>query len=384
MKSYLLTVAAILGLTCILHDTARAEIDYGNLSWSVQYMIDQSQTVLGVNQFDTPRNNRGLALSPDNQYLYAGYNNTDSGYCVRKIDLSQPDYTDATLVNLVGVSRGKAIGVDDVGRVYLGDSTAIKIYDANLSSLQYTLSITGGALEGIDLVRDGGQLVLYNSDRNSGNLSKWLLTESGGSITGAALDTSFGSSGAVSLAGNIRGVEVDPTGRIWVAGRGTNSVYVVAGDGSSYSTISGVNTPLDIGFDGNTALVTTEYNLNIKRYSISDLSSAGSDLVPPLSALELTATPLTGGPGAIDYIAVAPGLGFYLSGDGINTAGEKSTYGRIDGESGWSGGKFYTDLTHDDNDAILFVTPEPCILILFATGVTILLMARVMRRRVAG
>ncbi len=351
----------------LLAQVALAGITLDSLDWSVQYLIDQSQSVMGVDQFNQPRNNRGLALSPDNQFLYAGYNNPSGSYCVRKIDLSQGDYTDATVANLLGVSRGKAIAVDDVGRVYLAEDGSVKIYDPNLSAMQ--MSITTTNCEGVAVKRDGGQLVLYTSDRTTGILSKWSLTESAGNVTGAAKDTGFGSSGDVTLTANLRGVELDGSGRIWVAGYGSKTMYIVASDGSSYSSIStGTATPMDVGFDGDIALVAQEYGLNILRYDVGDLSSAGADLAPPLSTLELTATPATGGNGAIDCIAVIPGKGFFVSGDGINTANEKSTYGRTDSYSGWLDGNFYTDLSADDNDPILYAIPEPASLSLLALG----------------
>ncbi|MCJ7543153.1 MAG: PEP-CTERM sorting domain-containing protein [Phycisphaerae bacterium] len=360
-------VVILIVVIFVLPHVVQAGITLDGLSWSVQYLIDQSQSVMGVDQFSQPRNNRGLALSPDNGFLYAGYNNPSGSFCVRKIDLSKADYTEATVANLLGVTRGKAIAVDDAGRVYLAEDGSVMLYDPNLSAMQTSITTTN--CEGVAVQRDGGQLVLYTSDRTTGKLSKWLLSESGGNVTGAAKDASFGTSGDVTLPANLRGVELDSTGRIWVAGYGSKTGYVVAADGASYSSIStGSATPMDIGFDGDIALVPQEYGLGILRYNVGDLSSSGAALVPPLSDLELTATPSTGGTGAIDCIAVIPGVGFYVSGDGINTAGDKSTYGTTDSHSGWQDGKFYTDLCHDDNDPILFAVPEPATLGLLVLG----------------
>jgi DNA-binding beta-propeller fold protein YncE len=340
--------------------SARAEtIDYNNLDWSVQYLIDQSQTVLGTNQFNQPRNNRGLALSPDGRYLYAGYNNPGSTFEVRKIDTLEPDYNDATLAHLVGVSRGKAIATDDQGRVYMADAAAIKIYDANLTSLQHTIVSTN--TEGVAVVRQGSNLVLFRSDRNTGMLSKFVLSESGPSVTGSSLDTSFNGTGNLSLSTNLRGVEVDPlTGNIWVADIDSNVVDVVSPAGALLGTVS-VNSPIDVAFDGGTALVTRSLDMLISRFDTTTHGSNGSDLAAPLASLLLTSTPATGGPGALEGIVTVNG-GFYVAGDGINTANGRSTYGRIDAESGFIGPDFYTDTTHDDNDTILFAyapVPEP-------------------------
>jgi len=209
-------IMAVAGLILTANGVARADVNLDNLDWSVQYMIDNSQTVGGTVQSSAPRNNRGLAISPDGNYLYAGYNNPSSGYEVRKIDLSEPDYTDATVAQLKGVSRGKAIAVDDVGRVYMGDGGAVKIFDADLTSQQFTGGILTTKVEGVAAVREGGNLALYTSDRTDGTLTKRILTESGGAITGAALDAGFGTAGVYQFGSGVdlRGVEVDSTGRI--------------------------------------------------------------------------------------------------------------------------------------------------------------------------
>jgi hypothetical protein len=99
----MLALGLALGIGGAVHAKANAsQIDLGSLNWSVQYLIDQSQTILGSPQAAAPRDNRGLAISPDGQYLYAGYNN---GPEVRKIDLTQADYTTATVARTT-VSRG--------------------------------------------------------------------------------------------------------------------------------------------------------------------------------------------------------------------------------------------------------------------------------------
>lgn len=365
MRVFFAAVLLVLVVTFIPPNATADPLD--NLNWSVQYMIDQSQTVLGTNQFTQPRDNRGLAISPDGRYLYAGYNNPTAGYEVRKIDVTQPDYTDATVAHLVGVSRGKAIAVDDVGRVYLADGSAIKIYDANLTTLQRTITVTKG--EGVAVVRSGGQLVLYSSDRTTGKLTRRLLSESGGSIVGDSLDASFGVGGEILLSPDLRGVEVDAQGRIWVADMDSNSVYVVAPNGLAYSTVS-VRSPMDIAFCGGSALVSRYTDMFLSRFSVATLLPAGADLTVPLGALELTATPVTGAHGALSGLVVSANGTLYVAGEGINTAGERSTYGRVDGESGWLGGKFYTDLTHDDNDPILrAVVPEPSSMLALLSGV---------------
>jgi hypothetical protein len=337
-----------------------------NLDWTVQYMIDTSQSDFGQIQSPGPRDNRGLAISPDGRYLYAGYNN---GPEVRRIDLTVSDYIDAADIQLTGV-RGKSIDVDDTGRVYFAEGTSIKIYNSDLSSNVFNLTgITN--TEGVTVTRQAGQLVVYNSDRTAGTLNKWLLAESGGSITGASLDASFGTAGSVSLAGDVRGLEVDSTGKIWVAGYGNNTVYIVSADGSSYQTIDGVASPIDIDFAGSSAFVTQYTQRQISAFD-TVLLSLQTTISIPWAALELDPDGQSGG-GALSGIAVF-GSDLYLANETGQTADEKSIYGRIDDNSGYIGDKFYTDLYYDDNDPILHtVIPEPATMSFLLIGAIALL-----------
>jgi len=59
-------VVAAAVLPGILCGTAQA---IPTFDWSVQYMIDESQSDFGASQATYPRDNRGLAISPDGQYL---------------------------------------------------------------------------------------------------------------------------------------------------------------------------------------------------------------------------------------------------------------------------------------------------------------------------
>jgi sugar lactone lactonase YvrE len=376
--SYVLSAVATTALLAAAIEVSAATLALEDLEPGVQYLIDQSQTVLGTDQFNRPRNNRGLAISPDGQYLYAGYNNPSSGYAVRKIDLSEPDYNDATVAQLAGVSRGKAIDVDDQGRVYLADANKIKIYDADLTSLQHEITVSTG--EGVATAREGGTLYLYASDRSTGQLSKYEMTESGGLVTGSALAAAWGSGGTVdvnTVNGDLRGVSIDGNGRIWIADN-DNGVYVVEADGSSSQLISSITNAIDVGIDGDIALVTRATEMLISRFDVDSFASAGSDFLVDVAPLDLTASPATGGAGGIEGIVVVPNSGIYLAGNGINTAGGRSTYGRVDGESGFDGPDYFTDLTHDDNDPILFLraVPEPASVVLMLGGMLGLLVWR--------
>lgn len=336
-------------------------VTFDNLEWSVQYMVDTSQSDFGQIQSSGPRDNRGLAISPDGRYLYAGYNN---GPAVRRIDLTVSDYIDATVSQVTGV-RGKSISVDDTGRVYFAEGTSIKVYSSDLSTNLFNLTGLSNS-EGVSVTRQGSQLAVYNTDRTTGSLNKWLLTESSGSITGASLDTSFGTGGSVSLAGNLRGLEVDSSGNIWVAGYGTNQVFVVSSDGSSYQTINGVASPIDISFTESSAFVTQYTQRQISVFD-SVLLTLQSTIDMPWASLALDADGQSGG-GALAGIVIF-GNDLYVANEAGQTANEKSTYGRTDGKSGYIGDKFYTDLHADDNDPILHtVIPEPATIAILGIG----------------
>ena len=353
----------------------QADIAVDDSAWSVQYLIDQSQTVLGVNQFDRPRNVRGLAASADGQFLYVGYNNPSSGFEVRKIDLAQADYTAATVSRVAGF-RGKAIDVDDAGRVYLAEGSVgtISIRTSDLSTQQFAIS--QGKCEGVRAVREGSQLVLYTSDRADGKVRRYLLSESGGAVTGAALDASWGTGGAITVSSDLRGLDVDDSGRIWVADN-DGEVHIVAADGLSFVTraVAG-SEAIDVKIYNGTVLVSQEYDLAIGQIDVDTLTVSPDVLTAPLAGLKLTGSPATGGSGSFGQIALVGDM-LYIAGNGINTADEKSTYGAIDAESGTLDGQFYTDLTHDDNDPVLAVViPEPATLVLLGVGAVALIRRR--------
>lgn len=350
---------------------ASAAINPGQLDWSVQYLIDTSQTVFGNSQSPSPRDNRGLAISPDGQYMYLGYNNSYSTGEVRKIDLSETDCVDASVAQLTGV-RGKSIAVDDAGRVFLAEGSSIKVYDADLTTLQYSIATT--KCEGVAVARDAGTLYLYGTDRTNANLTKWALAESGGAITGGSVAWQT----AITGASNLRGCEVDASGRIWMADIDANKVFRVDGDGSDLAWVD-VSSPMDIAFDGSSAWV-TQYTDRTISVLDADMDLLGSPISMPWLALELDADGQSGG-GALSGIAIVPGRGVYVTNETGQTADEKSTYGRTDANSGELGGKFYTDLHSDDNDPVLFAAvPEPSTLALLLGGATMLVWAARRRR----
>ena len=342
----------------ITPEPSSAGLGLHSLQWAIPYMIDNSQTVLGQSQATSPRDNRGLAISPDGRYLYAGYNN---GPEVRKLDLTQTGYTAMTIARTT-VSRGKAIAVDDQGRVYLAEGGAIKIMDANLAGVQYTISGTGlvTKCEGVAATRESGKLVLYHTERGAPNtLTRWELTELGGQVTNA-VRAGLDGDGVITITGasDMRGCAVDWLGRIWIADplatTGTGKVFRVNSDGTGLVSAN-VGNPYAIGFNGKEVVVTGGYQRLVTVLN-SDLSGSPWTFTVPWTDLELDPDGQSG-VGMLSGIAFAPnGGGFYMTNEGGQTANEKSTYGAVDGNSGWLAGKYYTDLYNDDNDPILYAT----------------------------
>ena len=367
----LLVLVFLIGILSIALPIAPVGASPVSTDWSVQYMIDQSQTVGGYPQLSYPRYNRGLALSPDGQYLYAGYNNPNGENLnkhdkqVRMIDTTVADYTDATVAILQG-DRGKAIATDDQGRVYLAegsdidtkDGPGIVIYDADLSTKLLTIPL-GAATglskpEGVAVTREGTQLVLYVTDRSKLTLNRFLITEDPLSATKDS-DPTY----PIAIAGatDLRGVEVDPTGRIWIADvakyeQPKGKVFRVNSDGTGL-TSTNIATPMDIGFCCGWVFVTQYETRTITVLNQDGLSVVGT-LTPPWASLELDPDGQDS-IGALSGIAVSNGA-IFVANEAGQTANEHSTYGLSDTQSGYIGSEFYTDLTHDDNEPILKIT----------------------------
>ena len=374
-------------------------IDPSKLQWSVAALIDQSREPFNEptptnrpGQFYSPRDTRGMAISPDGRYLYLGYNNsivfgnnglpiTDRQGEVRRVDLTVtgPTMFDDQYVSRVTGNRGKALAVDDVGRVYMAETNRIDVYSADLSTKLFTINGLTGA-EGIALNREGGTLMLYNSDRALGTLSKRIISESGVNINSANLDTSFDGDGNLSLApgsASLRNVEIDGSGNIWVAGRNNQTLYRVSPNGTVVDSAFIIN-PFDIGFNGSQVFVTHQNQRVVSIFDISQFESNTiplftSGLAPPWAALGIdnNGNEETGDPGLLSGIVVLPGVGFYLGNENGQTENQHSLYGVTDSYSGFDGGIFYQDVNFDDNEPILFAAlpvPEPAAIFLALTA----------------
>ena len=319
--------------------------------WTVQYLIDNSRTVFGHPQKISPRHNRGLAISPDGKYLYAGYHHSfNNAGEVRRIQIDVADFERATVAVLPGV-QGKGIATDDKGRVYICDISAIQVYDAALETR--LLRIPAGITDSVAAAREGGELVLYGSDREDGTLSRWVLKENGDGLSSATLG-GFGGTGVFKVPGatDLRGVKVDAKGNIWVVDLKGNKVFKMKPGGQDLKSVE-VKGPMDVAIDGQRVLVTRWGDRAITVLD-DELNVLGS-LSVPWEELELS--PFGNNhDGRLSGIVVVPGKGFFVANEAGQTANQKSTYGRIDDHSDLIDGKLFRDVFQDDNEPILRAT----------------------------
>jgi hypothetical protein len=326
---------------------ARAADTY---KWTVQYLIDNSQAVFGQSQKVWPRCNRGLAISPDGKYLYAGYHHGAGGVGeVRKIALSiTDDFGRATAATLQG-PLGKSIACDDRGRVYIANQAEILIYDADLGKMLYSIPV--GTCEGVAVAREGRDQVLYVTDRELGLLQRFVIDEKGDGVAGAA-PAGFDGSGSVTIleASSLRGLAVDARGNIWIADHEGGHVFRVSKDGKKIDKVDVLNA-MDVALVGDRVYVTRGRDRLIAVLQQADMQVLGN-LAVPWEELELS--PMGNNRnGALAGIVAVPGKGFFVSNESGQTAGQRSTYGRADDHTEMIGGTLYRDAFEDDNDLIL-------------------------------
>jgi DNA-binding beta-propeller fold protein YncE len=341
----------LLAITALLLTSVTVASAGDAYKWSVQYIIDNSRTIFGRPQKVSPRHNRGLAISPDGKYLYAGYaHSVNNSGEVRRLFVDSADYDRATEALLPGV-KAKAIGTDDKGRVYITDEVCVVVYDAALEHRHLRVPMT--VCEGVATAREQGQLVMYATDREAGTVSRYVMQETEAGVTAATL-SGFDGSGVLKVPGahDLRGLKVDAKGRIWIADARGGKVFRLSPDGKEVKSVA-VSMAIDVAIDGQRVFVSrsTERVITVLDDEVNVLGT----LNVPWEELELS----PGGNnrhGALGQIVVLPGKGFFVTNEGGQTLGQRSTYGRIDEHSDFFRGKMYRDVFEDDNEPILRAT----------------------------
>ena len=328
-------------VTCLAGDTFK---------WTVQYLVDNSQPIFGRSQKVSPRHNRGIALSPDGKYIYLGYHHGNAGQGeVRKVAVGITDDFARATSRVIQGPRGKAITCDDKGRVYIADDGAVVIYDANLERLEYT--IVTPLCEGVSVVRDGKELVLYMSDRQLGVITRWVIEEKDDSVVGAT-QAGFDGTGQIAIVGaiSLRSLEVDPRGNIWVVDPEGGRVFRASKDGKQVDKVD-IGSPMDIAFEGNRAYITRGLDRVVSVMEADTMKLVGN-LSVPWDELELSPNG-NNRLGVLSGIITVPGKGFFVCNESGQTANQKSTYGRADENADFVGGKLYRDAHMDDNEPVL-------------------------------
>lgn len=294
-----------------------AEFNLDNTNWSIQTLIEDNSSVFGISQafeHGGTRLNRGVALNrglnfqPTGDFIYLSYLQPDISLIrqdandageIRKVDLTStnPIASVKKLLQLKAVPApgatatgpAKAVAVDDKGRVYMARINEIQIWDPNLglgslnagtengSTVKPMFRLTGFTnTNGVAVTRENGILVVYGSDRTRGTLTRFQLTESGNEITGAT-KTGLGATGEMVVttgAPSLRGVEIAPNGKVWVAAHDANSVFIV--DPVAVSIIPGgvLASPkaFDVAFSKTKAFVSRELDQKVDVYDLATLT----------------------------------------------------------------------------------------------------------------
>lgn len=302
-------------------------------TWQIQHILDNDDFVMGVQQSHddarAPRDNRGLALSPDHQFLYLGYNNPAERRLVRKISLRVKDPASNSLAVVAQLALptssapAKAIAVDDRGRVYLARGNVIEIYDEDLSARLYTLAGLEKC-EGLAVRRLAGKLLLYVSDRERGTLSRFEIAEGEGEAVRSARRAGLDGDGEIAVAESrsLRGVALQSNGVVWLADREAGQVFRLHPQGGM-NTIA-VRHAMDIALDERRGevFVTQDTLRTLAVLRLTDGMPLRT-LAPPFAELALQDRRATI---ALTGVEVIPGERLFVSNEGGRSLTLQSTH----------------------------------------------------------
>lgn len=374
VRTSAMSVVVALALLLGTHAEAPAEIALADLQWAVQNIVDNDDAPFGIGQgpgAGEPRSVRGLALSPDGQYLYLGYNQHKQ---IRKIDLSVGDPADSCAVIaevhfgtscLAGGYTGtcqpdaldnpKALATDDTGRVWATRSSEIQVFDADLTVL--LLSITGfSATNGVHVARrDASSFYVYAADRGLDEVYRMIVDETtisgGGSVTRASvLDPAFDSDGIVNVgldsagasSDDLRGLASDADGNVW-AGENDGTLFLISPDGSTVAkrALAGA---FDVAIDGDQVFVSTS-GRTVTVIDRNDIDTVIATLTPPLASFLLE--PAVGTATGVDLLS-ANAVFVAIEGGSSAPQGSESSFSDVD-----CSGPDPNPVADDDNDQVL-------------------------------
>jgi len=336
-----------------LSATDEVTVTVTTAGWSVAHIVDVDDVIFGINQDAAPRNNRGLALSPDERFLYLGYT-----VRVRKIDLSvsDPAHNHSAVVAQLNRSPGtqpaRDIATDDRGRVYLALGTKIEVYNSNLQ-VPPLHTISGfTACEGVATRRENGALAVYATDRLDKTLERFVLVEGTGEAVTSSSKTGLDGDGEVRIIGakSPRGLDIANDGTAWIADFGKAKVYRVNSAGATVDSTA-VRRPMDIAIDKTRgeAYVSQDTLRTIKVLNLSN-GKIKRTLTPPAADLNLDLDGETG-LGALLGIDVASCQRVYVA----NEKG-RSILTPLNGDSPFSNVGDNNDVKAADTDPVLVVT----------------------------
>ena len=193
--------------------------------------------------------------------------------------------------------------------------------------------------------------MLYATDRQLGELQRFVLEEKGDAVTGGRL-AGLKEDGRLAISGTIslRSCRVDPKGNIWIADNGGGRVFRISPDGQKIESAD-VKSPVDMAFDGNRLYVSCGEERVVAVMEADSMKLLGN-LAVPWEELELSPKGNNNN-GALCGIVAVPGKGFFVTNEGGQTANQHSIYGRADENADFVLGKLYRDAYLDDNEPLL-------------------------------